>query len=77
MIYFKCRLFDPQRSFILYDCIIVLALTVIRETEVIDRVGHIDIIHFEYRLIDPQRSFILYDRIIVLALTIIRETEVV
>ena len=59
------------------DRLIVLALTVVRAAEVVDRVGRIDVIHSECLLFDPQRTFIMCDRLIVLALTIVRDAEVV
>ena len=72
VIHSECLLFDPQRTFIMCDRLIVLALTGVRASEVVDRVGRIDVIHSECLLKDPQRTFIMCDRLIVLALTGVR-----
>src|SRR5947207_2941626 len=67
----------PQCPFVMCNCLIVLALTVVRQAEVVNRGGRIDVIHSECLLKDPQRTFILCDRLIVLALTRVRQAEVV
>jgi hypothetical protein len=73
----SCALKYIQSPFVLRDGLIVLALTVVRASEVVDRGGRIDVIHSECLLFDPQRTFIMCDRLIVLALTVVRASEVV